>query len=594
MAIGFVPGAALLANLDRLGANLSFTTSSTTLAYLDFTNFRLGINTATPTHALDVTGNINATGTVILAGNLAVNSGNLTTTASTVNLLNATAATMNFAGAATIANIGAATGTVTLNNANVWYPNATTLNGAQTTVALLNVNATTINAFGATTALTIGATTGTANIRNANLYLPNATTIYSGQASLEIANVNVTTLNVGGSATTLNLGATTGTTTIRNATTTVTGNAIVSATTASTSSTIGALTVLGGVGFSKNVYVGTGATINSTQSTENFIVKGVNATSLIIADSNTGTVIIGGSNATPVAGTTLKVNSTSAMMPPIGTIAQRPGSSGNVDVAGMFRYNSTSNSLEYYDSTAWISAGPAFTIVTDRQFVGNVVGGFGNVNGTNDVFTIQQASTTSSTLVSVNGLTKLPATDYNVSGTTLTFVTPPVVGSVIDVRCITATTTVTSLSSGSGLNIVLVDTTGVHLQTGTVIPVDHILIDPNGIMSYENNTKNSYNPTATTVGTSPIVIDTFAKATYRSAKYNVTTTNSGVTEFETTEVLVVHNGTTAYKTQYATLYTGAASLGNVTVAVNGANVELSYTGVAASNTVKVSVSYIRA
>ena len=58
MAIGRVPGAALLGNLDRQGLDLSFTTDSATLLQLDFTNYRLGINTATPQYPLDVVGNV--------------------------------------------------------------------------------------------------------------------------------------------------------------------------------------------------------------------------------------------------------------------------------------------------------------------------------------------------------------------------------------------------------------------------------------------------------------------------------------------------------------------------------------------------------
>lgn len=57
MAIGRVPGAALLGNLDRQGLDLGFTTNSDTLLQLDFSNFRLGINTASPTQTLDVNGN---------------------------------------------------------------------------------------------------------------------------------------------------------------------------------------------------------------------------------------------------------------------------------------------------------------------------------------------------------------------------------------------------------------------------------------------------------------------------------------------------------------------------------------------------------
>ena len=58
MAIGRVPGAALLGNLDRQGLDLSFTTDSATLLQLDFTNYRLGINTAAPQYPLDVIGNV--------------------------------------------------------------------------------------------------------------------------------------------------------------------------------------------------------------------------------------------------------------------------------------------------------------------------------------------------------------------------------------------------------------------------------------------------------------------------------------------------------------------------------------------------------
>jgi hypothetical protein len=97
----------------------------------------------------------------------------------------------------------------------------------------------------------------------------------------------------------------------------------------------------------------------------------------------------------------------------------------------------------------------------------------------------------------------------------------------------------------------------------------------------------------TNVGTSAVIIDSFAKVTYRSAKYIISVSNSGTGEYETTEVLVIHNDTTATRTQYGTTYTGAASLGAVTVAVNGANVELSYQGAALGNVVKIQTIYVK-
>ncbi|CAB4151928.1 hypothetical protein UFOVP592_43 [uncultured Caudovirales phage] len=53
---------------------------------------------------------------VVTSGDLAVNGGDITTTATTFNLLNTTATTVNAFGASTATNIGAATGTTTLGN----------------------------------------------------------------------------------------------------------------------------------------------------------------------------------------------------------------------------------------------------------------------------------------------------------------------------------------------------------------------------------------------------------------------------------------------------------------------------------------------
>ena len=58
MAISRVPGYSLLSDLDRQGIDLQFTTNSLPLAYLDFANFRVGINTSSPQYPLDVNGNV--------------------------------------------------------------------------------------------------------------------------------------------------------------------------------------------------------------------------------------------------------------------------------------------------------------------------------------------------------------------------------------------------------------------------------------------------------------------------------------------------------------------------------------------------------
>ena len=257
-----VIGASATQNLyNTVATTLNFAGATTTLT-IGATTGTANIRNAT-TNILgnaNVSGTLNVTGDSTLTGDLAINGADLTTTATTFNLLDTTATTVNFAGAATALYVGADTGTVNLMNANIWAPNATTLDGAQTTISLFtqnavtvdafksatdieigattgtviinnpavvgsqatqdlyNTNATTLNFAGAAAALTIGGVTGTASLRNANIWLPNATTLDGAQTNLDLFTQTVTTANVLTKATDLEFGANTGTVTINNPT----------------------------------------------------------------------------------------------------------------------------------------------------------------------------------------------------------------------------------------------------------------------------------------------------------------------------------------------------------------------------------------
>jgi hypothetical protein len=187
-------------------------------------------------------------------GNLALNGSysgpvTLSTTATTANVFNTGATTVNAFGAATVLSLGATTGTTTINNPTVL--------GSQTTQNLWNTVATTINFAGAATTLSVGASTGTTTVNNnlsvsgtsshtgnatfsGTLGVTGATTLSStlgvtGQTTLSsnlavnggsitttattanLINSTATTLNIGGAATSINMGASTGTTTVNNA-----------------------------------------------------------------------------------------------------------------------------------------------------------------------------------------------------------------------------------------------------------------------------------------------------------------------------------------------------------------------------------------
>ena len=92
--------------------------------------------------------------------------------------------------------------------------------------------------------------------------------------------------------------------------------------------------------------------------------------------------------------------------------------------------------------------------------------------------------------------------------------------------------------------------------------------------------------TATTVAVADTatVVDSFPKATFRTAKYliQITQTISGVTKYQSSEIMVVHDGSTPIATEYAMIETGGI-LGTFDVDISGDNVELSVTMTAADS-----------
>ena len=71
-------------------------------------------------------------------------------------------------------------------------------------------------------------------------------------------------------------------------------------------------------------------------------------------------------------------------------------------------------------------------------------------------------------------------------------------------------------------------------------------------------------------------LDTFAVADFRGAKYFISINNTTTNEVSSTEVMVVHNGTDAFITEYNTVITNAEStpLATFTADISGGNVRL--------------------
>jgi hypothetical protein len=140
----------------------------------------------------------------------------------------------------------------------------------------------------------------------------------------------------------------------------------------------------------------------------------------------------------------------------------------------MIRFNTTSNSVEVYDNTQWVSVGvPVFTVIDDEQF---------NGDGSTVAFTLGSTQTTNSCIVSINGVVQIPTSAYSVAGTdptcVLTFTEAPISGDLIDVRQITTTTSVTQISNSPGNAIIATSETAAQINiTGNVVPTSNITFD---------------------------------------------------------------------------------------------------------------------
>ena len=86
----------------------------------------------------------------------------------------------------------------------------------------------------------------------------------------------------------------------------------------------------------------------------------------------------------------------------------------------------------------------------------------------------------------------------------------------------------------------------------------------------------------TTTSTTQTNLDTFSTSTYSGAEVNVTAISNG--ERHMTKILVVHDGTTAYATEYGSIFTNT-SLATYDVDINAGNVRLRVTPASATSTV---------
>ena len=242
-------------------------------------------------------------------------------------------------------------------------------------------------------------------------------------------------------------------------------------------------------------------------------------------------------------------------------------------------------------------------------------------NSTVDFTLTRGATDDGYAIVSLNGVVQDPA-EYSLSANTLTFVTAPALNDNIDVRVIASgsavqvsvdytrflysiTSTQSSITGAddngqtlaydaasvevyqNGIKLVAGDdftaTDGTTITlTDSALNGDTIEVVSTGAQVPILTTNNiDENTATTTTTTSNQVIDSWSATTYRTAKYILQAVNGS--DVHSTEILLNHDDTNVFITEYATIYSNA-SLFTVSAQLNGSTLQLIATPTNANTT----------
>jgi hypothetical protein len=359
------------------------------------------------------------------------------------------------------------------------------------------------------------------------------------------------------------------------------GNIVISGqTTVAADSTNDTLTLVGGAGIvlTSNAGSDTVTITNSSLGANAFGSIAVSGQTTVAADSTGDTLTLVGQNGVTIttnAGSDTVTIDGHTSYAPFNTdlftangsttafvLGSTPSSADNliVFIEGVYQ---NKNSFSLSGSTLTIS--PALTTGLELVVhqIGDVVSGVGLLrnnftgDGSTAAFTLSQDPLHENNLfVYFDGVYQNKS-EFSVSGTTLTFSTAP--------------------DSGDAIEVIVPKTT--EIQTPSVNAIDD---------AAQFNTNNIIpNAVTTTVvaSTSATTIASHAAATYRTVKYLVQCTQG--TDYHSTEVNLIHDGTTIYITEYGSLWDNAA-LGTFDATISGGNILLQITaGSASSMTTKV-------
>lgn len=243
-------------------------------------------------------------------------------------------------------------------------------------------------------------------------------------------------------------------------------------------------------------------------------------------------------------------------------LSSTPSSADNliVFVEGVYQ---NKNSFSLSGSTLTISPAVPNTQEIVVHQIGDVISGVGLLrnnftgDGSTTDFTLSQDPLHEDNLFIYSDGVYQEKGEFSVSGTTLSFTSAP--------------------ANGDSIEVIVPKMTEIQQPSTNTID-DAAQFNTNNIIP-------NVVTTTTVASTSATTIASHAAATYRTVKYLVQCTQG--TDYHSTEVNLIHDGTTVYITEYGSLWDNAA-LGTFDATISGGNILLQITaGSASSMTTKV-------
>ena len=305
---------------------------------------------------------------------------------------------------------------------------------------------------------------------------------------------------------------------------------------------------------------------------------------MVTALANTIGISDGGTNnASYTTGAALQYNGTSIVSLANTGTAGTYGSASYVPVVTTDAYgriSSVSNTAIAIDTAALTSGtlgvsrggtnNTSYTTGALLQYNGSGIVSIANTGVTAGSY----GNTTSIPSITVDAYGRVTAVSNNSVSTTINLAGTTGSGSVSGGGTLTfASNNGVVISSTGGSTLYINDSQ--DLQTSASPSFNAVTLNTNGYVTSK---------TFTTSSTAQVAIDSFATATYRSAKYIVQMTSGS--SYHVIELVVLHDGTTPSIAQYGEIFTGS-SLGTFDASITSGNLSLLLTATNATTVIKM-------